>query len=409
MPTKPSERTIIFLVSAIQFVNIVDFMMVMPMGPDFAKALNIDVSHLGYIGGSYTAAAAVAGVASSFFVERFDRRKALAVAMLGLVIGTGLGALALDFTTLLLARIVAGSFGGPATSLSMSVIADVIPPARRGRAMGAVMGAFAAASAFGVPAGLYLARTGGWRAPFLAVAALGLVIAAISVFMLPPMTGHIEAAKQQKQTGVAELLGRPVVRVAYLVTAIMMMGGFAIIPNISGYLQLNLGFAREKIESVYMVGGLVSFVTARLSGRAIDKFGAFRTGTVGTIAFVAVVAQGFVPLAPMIGIYGTFLCFFIAQSFRMLPYSTLMTLVPGPAERARFMSLLSGVQHIASASGAMLSAQLLTESPDHKLVGMSHVALMTIALSIVVPAFLWYVERHVRAARPPTPMQAEPT
>ena len=36
-----SERKIIFLVGAVQFVNILDFMIVMPLGPDFSRALDI--------------------------------------------------------------------------------------------------------------------------------------------------------------------------------------------------------------------------------------------------------------------------------------------------------------------------------------------------------------------------------
>lgn len=61
----PSERSVVALVGAVQFVNILDFMMVMPMGPDFARALGIDQSKLGYIGGSYTAAASVSGLLGS--------------------------------------------------------------------------------------------------------------------------------------------------------------------------------------------------------------------------------------------------------------------------------------------------------------------------------------------------------
>ena len=61
---KVSERAIVFLVGAVQFVNILDFMMVMPLGPDFSRALGIPTSHLGYIGGAYTAAASVAGQGS---------------------------------------------------------------------------------------------------------------------------------------------------------------------------------------------------------------------------------------------------------------------------------------------------------------------------------------------------------
>ena len=116
------ELAIVLLVAAVQFVNILDFVMVMPMGPDFASALHIPASRLGLIGGSYTAAAAVAGLAGSLFLDRFDRRPALGLAMLGLVIGTALGGLATDLATLMIARMVAGAFGGPATSLSFSIV-----------------------------------------------------------------------------------------------------------------------------------------------------------------------------------------------------------------------------------------------------------------------------------------------
>src|SRR6202171_5225971 len=110
------ELAVVLLVAAVQFVNILDFVMVMPMGPQFAAALGIPISQLGSIGGSYTAAAAVSGLACAAFIDRFDRRKALAVAMLGLVCGTALGGLARGMDSLMLARVVAGMFGGAATS-----------------------------------------------------------------------------------------------------------------------------------------------------------------------------------------------------------------------------------------------------------------------------------------------------
>ena len=149
-PTDPttlaSERRVVLLLGAVQFVNILDFMIVMPLGPDFSKALGIPVSHLGTIGGSYTASAAISGLVGSLFLDKFDRRKALGWSMAGLVLGTLAGGFATGLNTLLLARVVAGLFGGPATSLSFSIIADIIPPERRGKAMGIVMGAFSLAS-----------------------------------------------------------------------------------------------------------------------------------------------------------------------------------------------------------------------------------------------------------------------
>src|SRR5688500_6667798 len=131
--------------------------MVMPLGPDFAEALGIKNSRLGLVGGSYTAAAALSGIAGSFFLDRFDRRKALAVALAGLILGTALGGFSIGFRTMIAARVIAGLFGGPATSISLAILADVVPPERRGRAMGFVMGAFSIASILGVPAGLEMA------------------------------------------------------------------------------------------------------------------------------------------------------------------------------------------------------------------------------------------------------------
>src|SRR5262245_18844895 len=101
----PGERMIVFLVAAVQLINILDFMMVMPLGPDFAAALGIPTSHLGVIGGSYTAAASASGVVCALFLDRFDRRSALAVAMAGLLVSTAAGGFAMGLTTLVGARV----------------------------------------------------------------------------------------------------------------------------------------------------------------------------------------------------------------------------------------------------------------------------------------------------------------
>ncbi|HNH48665.1 MAG TPA: MFS transporter, partial [Myxococcota bacterium] len=122
--TERSERNLLLLIAAVQFVNILDFMMVMPLGPDFAVDLGIPTARLGLIGGSYTASAAVAGIVGARFLDRFDRRSALAVSMTGLVVATALGGFAWNFPSLLAARVLAGAFGGPATSVSMAVVAD---------------------------------------------------------------------------------------------------------------------------------------------------------------------------------------------------------------------------------------------------------------------------------------------
>ena len=386
-----------FCVGAVQFVNILDFMIVMPLGPDFAKGLDIPLSHLGYVGGSYTAAASISGVACAFFLDRFDRKKALSVAMLGLVLGTLSGAFAQGLGTLMLARIVAGAFGGPATSLSYSIIADVIPPERRGRAMGAVMGAFSIASILGVPAGLELSRQGGWKLPFIAVAVIGAILGTYAHAVLPPMTGHLAHAKTRKFGFDLLELARMDVAISLAMTTFVMAASFVIIPNISAYLQYNLDYPRARLGLLYLVGGAVSFGAMRGVGLLVDRFGSAPVGTFGTIFVSCVVYMGFARTPPLLPVMVVFVLFMLAMAFRNVAYNTLTTKVPRPEERARFASIQSSAQHLASAIGAFASAQFLVELPDHKLVGVDNTAYASIGLSIALIPFLWAVERRVSA------------
>jgi predicted MFS family arabinose efflux permease len=395
MSGRPSERAIVFCVGAVQFVNILDFMIVMPLGPDFAKALGIPLSQLGYVGGSYTAAASLSGLVGAFFLDRFDRRSALTVSMLGLVLGTVSGAFAQGLASLMAARIVAGAFGGPATSLSYAIIADVIPPERRGKAMGAVMGAFSVASVLGVPAGLELARQGGWKLPFYAVAALGALLVGFAATTLPSMRDHLAGHEHDDVVADLRAMIRSDVVLSLAMTFLVMSAGFILIPNISAYVLGNLHYPRARLGLLYLAGGFVSFFAMRGVGLLVDRFGSAKVGTFGTIALALVVYTGFVRFPPPIPVMAIFVCFMISMSFRNVAYNTLMTKVPRPAERARFGSVQSAVQHLASALGAFASSQMLTDGPEGSLVGVDTVAWCSIGLALSLPPMLVAVEKRV--------------
>lgn len=386
------ERRIVFLVGAIQFVNVLDFMMVMPLGPDFAAALDIDTSHIGLIGGAYTASAAVTGLVGSLFLDRYDRRTALACAMLGLVVATAAGGLATGMGTLLAARIMAGAFGGPATSLSLAIVADTVPPARRGKALGSVMAAFSVASILGVPAGLELSRRFGFRAPFFSVALLGLVVAALSIRVMPKLTQHLGAIRPARLFPTFDRL----MLNSLCNTALTMLGVFAVVPNISAFVQHNLGYPREQLGLLYLVGGIASFVTMRLVGVLVDRWGALPLVILGSIFHVIALKSAFIDQTTYLPILVIFTLYMLSGSVRMVPMQTLATRVPIPNQRARFMSVQSSVQHMASALGAFLGSVLLTADPSGKLIGMDHIAWGAAALACLVPITVAALERGLR-------------
>jgi predicted MFS family arabinose efflux permease len=384
---------IVFLVAAVQFVNILDFMMVMPLGPDFATSLGIPTSHIGYIGGAYTVAAAIAGIAGSFFLDRFDRRKALALSMLGLVAATALGGFAIGLNSLLAARLLAGAFGGPATAVALAIVSDVVPPERRGRAMGTVMTAFSVASILGVPAGLRLGTLFDWRAPFFAVAALGLAVTVAAMLAMPSLTGH-RAQRREARVSFFSFDGLSIAALAN--TALTMLGVFAVVPNISTFLQHNLGYPRERLDVLYLVGGLATVLATRGIGIVVDRVGATRVITLGTLVFVTALYFGFIRPVAVEHVIWVFPLLFLSASLRGVPLNTLATRIAAPAERARFMSALSAVQHLASTAGAFGAALVLRDTSDGRLIGMDHVALAAIGVALLVPLVTNGVERGVR-------------
>ena len=406
-PPAISERKLIFLLASVQFVNILDFMIVMPLGPDFATALGIPTARLGIIGGSYTAAAAVSGLIAALFLDRFDRRKALATAMVGLVTATAAAGLADSFAGLVAARALAGSFGGPATSVALAILTDAVPPERRGRAMGAVMGAFSAASVLGVPAGLWLGRVGGWRMPFLAVATLGTLVALGALALMPPMTRHLARrlgspggggagpATMAPARSLRVFLSDRRVLLSYLATASAMMGSFAVIPHLATFLQYNLGYPRSGIEILYFVGGIVSFFTMRIGGRVVDRRGPMPVVLFGSLLLLALFAAAFLPPVPLIPVVAMFVGFMLGNSVRMVGLNTLTSKIPAPMERGRFMSGQSAVQHMSAAIGAGLSTALLVERPDHSLRGMPRLAVFAMALTAVLPLLVWAIQRRL--------------
>lgn len=381
----------VLVVAAVQFVNILDFMMVMPLGPDLATALGISTAHIGLLGGSYTAAAAVSGAVGSVVLDRFDRRTALGVAMVGLALGTALGGLATGLVSLLLARIVAGIFGGPATSVALAIVTDCVPVERRGRAVGMVMASFSLASVLGVPVGLELAQRVNWRAPFFAVATLALVLIGVMLRTLTPMRKHLE---RPARPGSASLRGLPLLSLAN--TVLVMLSVFSVVPNISAFLQHNIGYPREHLGVLYLAGGGASFVASQLVGSLVDRFGAARLVVVGSAMFMTALVFTFIYPVDLDHVVFLFPVLMTSATMRGVPLQTLATRVPNPEARARFMSAQSTMQHLASAVGAGAAAFVLDAEPSGKLVGMPTVAFAAMGIALFVPVGAWLLERGLR-------------
>jgi len=390
------DFNVVWLAALTQLVSALDFMMIMPLGPDLSRALNISPTYIGYLGGGYALAAALSSLLCARYLDRFDRKHVALITLLGITLSTWACALAWDMESLFFTRLLAGMFAGPATSIALAIVVDATPIDQRGRAMAIVMGAFSLSAIAGVPLGLELAMLKGWSAPFYVLGGLGLCICVAVYTRLPGMTAHLGLS--QKAFSSIEMLKRPVVLNAFMAIGLAIFSTFLIVPNIAAYFQFNLDVPRGDMSQYYVMGGIFSLFSMQLGGLFIDRFGAMKVTILMGALTIAVVWDGFwhEPGLPTIVIFTLFM---VVTSTRTITVAAVNSQVAAPWERAGFMSLQNVFQHIFSGSAAVVSSMILTNVDGH-LGNITLLAWLTIVLTIIQPLFLYRLLKLLRLGTP---------
>ena len=143
-------------------------MIVPPLLVDIATDLNTTVPVAGQLATVTAAAWAASHLTIGPLSDSFGRRP---VALAGLLLVTGsvlASAFAPNFTTLLVLRVLTGLGGGTIPATSVGVVSDVISPARRAKAVSAIIAINGAAFAVAAPIAAVLADWRGWQFAFLA-------------------------------------------------------------------------------------------------------------------------------------------------------------------------------------------------------------------------------------------------
>jgi MFS transporter, DHA1 family, inner membrane transport protein len=363
-----SERSLILLLAAVQFTHILDFMIMMPLGPQLMRDLHIGPGRFSALVAVYTISSGVVGLLFAPFVDRFDRRKLLLVAYAGFSVATLGCAFAQTANTLLGARALSGAFGGLSMSLVMAIIGDVVPQQRRATAIGVVMTGFSLAAAVGVPAGLQLAHLFQWELPFFVLAIVSGLVWLMGLTGLPAMRRHLEDSPSNPGGRFRELLRDANAGRALLFMAAMVFGHFAIIPLLSPFLVANVGLPERYLALVYFTGGVLTVFTAPLIGKLADLFRPFRVFSalvaVASVVILLISNSGHLPVWAVLVLGGAF---FVFASGRFVPGQAIMTMAVPPSRRGAFMSLSGCARDIAMGITSSIGGWIVTSAPSGQL------------------------------------------
>jgi len=380
-----NERLVLILLAAIQFTTNLDFLIILPLGPQYMRVMHISPAQFNLIVAAYAIAAGISGVAAGFFLDRFDRKKALLSLFLGFSAGTLMCALAPTYRLLVAARAIAGAFGGVTGAVILAIVGDVIPEHRRGEAMGMVMSAFSVASIFGVPAGLMLASNFNWHVPFYAIAAITVPIFIAVGRYVPPLRGHLEHGHDQHPAArMLAVLMEPNHQMAFLFMAVLTCAGFTIFPNLATYMVYNVGLTEKQLPFIYLTGGICTLFSMNWIGRWADRAGKLRVFILMSIAAcVPIIALTNLPRVPLLVALAVSTTLMICMSGRFVPAMAMMTATVQSRYRGGFMSVNSSVQQFSCGLAAWISGAIIGQAANQQITHYPLAGLVSLACVLI--------------------------
>ena len=393
----------IVLISLLQFTVILDFMVMAPLGALLIRILHISPSQFGWVVSVYAFSAGISGILAAGFADKFDRKKMLLVFYTGFIIGTFLCGIAPDYTSLLIARMVTGLFGGVMFSTNMAIVADLFSLEVRGRVMGYVQTAFAASQAAGIPVGIFFATHYGWHMPFLIIVGLCLVTYAGIIRWMKSIIFHLkERVVQKPLLHLARTATNKNYMVAFLATVFLSTGGFLMMPYSSAFLVRNVGVQEEMLTLVFFVAGCTGLLTGPLIGKWSDKLGKYRVFIAGTmLATVMVIVITHLSITPLWLVLILNTLMYTAVMSRLIPTQAMVSGVPDMKDRGAFMSINSSVQQLGGGIASIVGGWIIGQDAAGRLMHYDELGYVTIGAFAICIVLMYYVNAQLSQKRAP--------
>ncbi len=199
--------------------------------PSLARDLRLDAVLLSWVGMAFLLAAAVSLVPIGRLADIHGRKRVFSLGVALYALSSFACGVAPDVASLLAARVLQGVGGAAMFGTNVAILTSVLPPGRRGAALGVNVAAVYLGLSLGPVLGGVITEQAGWRSLFLLSGVLGLVLTAVVRFGL--------------RGEWAESRGEPFDApgtVVYAVAVVTTMYGLSLLPARSGALLVLVGF-----------------------------------------------------------------------------------------------------------------------------------------------------------------------
>ncbi|MEA2600914.1 MAG: hypothetical protein QOF89_1906 [Acidobacteriota bacterium] len=319
----------LWVLMATVFVDMIGFLMVVPILPFYAKHLGARPIVITFIISSFFLAQLITAPLWGRFSDRYGRRPALLVGLASSAVAFALFGLANTVWLLLIFRLVQGA-GGGTTGVVQAYVSDSVPPEERAKALGWISAATNAGVMIGGAVGSLTTYLGHWGPGFVAAGLCTLNV--ISAWLWLPESRREDAPAADTTADAPRPQRRPLRQAVFAVLRhprspassliwIYTIGMFAFM-GMNGVLALYLGASygvTEKTIGYFFtyIGAIGLVMRALLLGPLVRRFGEVGVTRLGALCLVLGLAG--IPLPAQAG---------LSHGVRLGLFAVVILLVP---------------------------------------------------------------------------------
>ncbi|WP_019457386.1 MFS transporter [Acinetobacter sp. GG2] len=336
------------VIAFVQFTNALEYMVFNPIFVFMATDFAVPVSFSGYVSGMYTLGAVLSGIIAFYWIDHFNKKRFLIINMALLGLLTLLTTCTSSFSLLLALRFCAGLVGGTTMGVGISILINNAPPNLRGKMLATVIASFSIVSIVGMPTILFLCTHYDWHVALW-------LISALCVLALPLIVSFIPKDQVSLDTLRAPPLDVDTILFASA-NALVQFSPMLVIPILAPLMIQQLGASQDLLPWLFFSGGVMGYVSTKITGALTSRFSALLLATASTLVFILSL------LIPMLGYQhaALFISLFLGASYSRLVSSSVVTMqFPNDRQRAGFSSLQTSIMYLLTTVAFFLSAFLL--------------------------------------------------
>jgi predicted MFS family arabinose efflux permease len=256
----------LIVLAAIGFTAITTELLPSGLLPQISADFKVSEATAGYLTAGYAAIIVVTVIPLSMALARIPRHYLLIALILTFAASNALVAVVSDFGAAMGSRVVGGIAHGLLWSAMAPFVARIVPAHKVGKALAIVFSGNSLGLAVGAPVGTALGNLLGWRSAFLVLAASGVLLALLAVWLLPPVRRIPDAP----HPSLRKAIGQPGVRIVAVGWPLMLMAHFALFTYIAPFLR-EVRLPDYSIPLSISVLGVAGLVGIWIAGITVDS------------------------------------------------------------------------------------------------------------------------------------------